>query len=340
MKVHGGGWVILVLGGSLGAACSKTGGEGAPVGAASLPVVVASAASAPAPSASAAVAPRPERRRGRGEAGTAGMLLGAARDLDLKDSQKAALVKAEDLVHGGEGDARSELKQYHAVLVAGVRAGAIDTAKLAPLEAGVEKAAQARKDKEAEALNALWGALDVAQRKAVVAAVRARQAEREARMAARNADAAKPGETDWGKRRLEHLTKSLGLDAAQRKSVEALIAKEKGEPAGPAPMDAAREEAKKRAAALLTAFEGEGFDAKTLERAAAPAHKPGDAMDRHVQFLVKLLPILKPEQREKLAASMDRPRRHGGGPPFAWHDQPRAGPLFEELHADDGDGKP
>jgi Spy/CpxP family protein refolding chaperone len=240
------------------------------------------------------------KKRWRGGRGIAGMLFHAADDLDLKDAQKATVEKlAEQLRAGGP---RTEMKDYHTALVAQVRAGKIDAAKLDPLHAAVEKAEQARKDKEAEALNGLYAALEPAQRKALVAAVRAKQAEHAGKMEKKAED------TDWAKHHLEHLTKQVDLDAAQQKRVEPLMAKD----AHPAP-DAMRDEMKKHGDAVLAAFEADGFDAKKLE-AAPPAGKKGPQA-AHVDFLTALLPILKPEQREKLAASMEKmpEGRHEGG---------------------------
>jgi Spy/CpxP family protein refolding chaperone len=103
-------------------------------------------------------------------------------------------------------------------------------------------------------------------------------------------------------KRLEHLTKQLDLDAAQQKKVEALVAKDD---------HPAMEEMKKHADAVLAAFEGDGFDAKKLEAAPAAAKK---GMAQHAQFVAGLLPILKPEQREKFAAGLEKSPRgqHGG----------------------------
>src|SRR5262249_17889158 len=152
-------------------------------------------------------------------------------------------------------------------------------------EAAVEKAQKARQDKEAEALNGLYAALEPAQRKAVAAAIRAKHTEREGKHAAPNP-----------KQRLEHLTKQIDLDAGPQKKVEALLSKDKE-----GAEEAAHQEMKKHAEAVLAAFEGDGFDAKKLE---VPPGAGKKGMAAHVQFLGALLPILKPEQRDKLVAAM------------------------------------
>lgn len=253
-----------------------------------------------APSATVAAAPPPtaaparDHRRdhaNRHRRGIVGMMLHAAHELDLKDAQKATLEKlAADL--RGAGAPGAEMKEYHAALAAQLRAGKIDQAKLDPLQAAVDKAQKARQDKEAEALDGLHAALDPAQRKALVAAVRAKQP-------AHAPDPAKAA--DHAKNGLAHLTKSLDLGAAQQKKAEPLLAKE-----GPGPNP---EDAKKRTDALLTAFEADAFDAKKLDLTGPPA---GKAMAAHVQFLTGLLPVLKPEQREKLAAGLEKGRSFHG----------------------------
>jgi Spy/CpxP family protein refolding chaperone len=237
------------------------------------------------------------------------MMFHAAREIDLKDTQKAALDKLTEQLHGDRGGPPTEMKDYHAALSAQVRAGKIETAKLDPLQAAVEKAQQARKDREAETLNGLYAALEPAQRKAVAAAVRAKQAERRPNMV----------EVD-PRKRLEHLTKQLDLDAAQQKKVEPLLAKEEHPGA---------EEAKKHTDAVLTAFEGEGFDAKKLEIAAGTSKK---GLAQHAQFLAGLLPLLKPEQREKLATSLEK------GPQGGMHPHGEEGSAPAEGHGEETPG--
>jgi Spy/CpxP family protein refolding chaperone len=220
------------------------------------------------------------------------MMFRAAHQLDLKDAQKATLEKlSTDLHAAAPAGPPKEMMDYHAALAAQVRAGKIEPAKLAPLQTAIDTAHKAHKDKEAEALNGLYAALEPAQRKALVAAIHAKQA-------AHKPDPAKA--EAHAKERLAHLTKQLDLDAAQQKKVEALLAKDTSGPA-------MHEEMKKRTDAVLTAFEGEGFDAKKLDIGPAPT---GKAMAAHTQFLTALVPLLKPDQREKLAASVEKPQAH------------------------------
>jgi Spy/CpxP family protein refolding chaperone len=290
------------------------------------PVPTPSASVAQPPASSAPVepvasAPKPHREHGPARAGVAGMMLHAAHDLQLKDAQTAELDKLEQQLHPDDAPLPAEFKEYQTALAAGVRAGKIDAAKLPSLQSGVEKAMQARMDKQVEVLNGLHAVLDAGQRKALVAAVRTRQADMEKRAAERKPEGAKPAPADWDKRRLERMTKELELDAGQQKKVEALLGKTKH----PAPPDMAamRDEMKKRNEAMLTAFEADAFDAKKLDMAPAPKGKPGEGADKHVEFLNKLVAILKPPQREKLAARLENPPMRG--PREGMHHGPRPG---------------
>jgi Spy/CpxP family protein refolding chaperone len=70
---------------------------------------------------------------------------------------------------------------------------------------------------------------------------------------------------------------------------------------------------KKRTETLLAAFEKDGFDAKKAD--AFDVKKSRVALEEETKLLQQILPILKPEQREKLAAKMEKgPSPHAGGP--------------------------
>lgn len=60
-------------------------------------------------------------------------------------------------------------------------------------------------------------------------------------------------------------------------------------------------------AALLTAFESDTFDAETA--VPAPSVSPADAIregiDQQIAFFSRLLPLLRPDQRAKLASSLE-----------------------------------
>ncbi len=277
-------------------------------------------ASTPMPAASADGGPGGDREASHeGRGGPSAMLFQAARALDLKPEQKTKLDDAEKTAHSGAADASREAmktasKDLHTDLVAGIKAGKIDTAKLEPHYAAVEKVIAEGQAKEADALNTLHGILDATQRKAVTTSVRAKQAMREEKMAHREgtgdgtgagmgADGGKPG---WSsKRSVDRLTKGLELDADQQKKVDAIVAKEDAAKR-PDPADM-----KKSFDAMLVAFDKDTFDAKKLD--AFDAKKLRAPMEQETKVLTQLVPILKPEQREKLAAKMEKgPSPHGG----------------------------
>jgi Spy/CpxP family protein refolding chaperone len=316
-----------------GAAGAGAGGETGTTTAA-----VASGSAKPAPSGSAADGKRGHRMnraalaRGRrgGSHSIAARFFDEADDLDdLTDEQKATVEKLEKDARPEGGAAKADWKELQTELAAGVKAGKIDTAKIDAKNATLEKAMADAHAKEAESLNGLHAALKPEQRKALVAALKAK-ADKQNERAAKHQEDKKADEKDKktdekkaknderNKRKLERLTKQLDLDAAQQKKVEAILAKDKEEPMTPAAMDAAREDQKKKLDAVLTAFDADTFDAKKLDLGGMPtavmAKKgKGGAMAHEVGFLTQLLPILKPEQREKLAASMEKERPWGMG---------------------------
>jgi Spy/CpxP family protein refolding chaperone len=103
-----------------------------------------------------------------------------------------------------------------------------------------------------------------------------------------------------GGMRAEFLAKKLDLDAAQQKAVEAIVAKRKDAPAP----SMRGEEMKARMDGLLTAFAADGFSAAKLDF-GPPAGASFDPALSHADFLAELLPVLRADQREKLAASME-----------------------------------
>lgn len=297
-------------------------------------VAPATTASAPA-SASASVAASGggghgdgEGRRGHG--GPSEMLFTAAKGLELKDEQKTKVEAARTAAHAGPDDATREAmktsaKDLHSDLVAGIKAGKIETAKLEPRYAAIEKAAQVTHEKEAEGLNALHAALDATQRKTAVADVRAKMAARENKWELRDGGHGGHGGPDGGrgpggKRSIDRLTRGLDLDGEQQKKVDGIAAKDDGKGGRPDPI-----EMKKRVETLLLAFEKDTFDAKKVD--AFDARKARGMMDHESKVLVQLVPILKPEQREKLAAKLEKGqsphgRRGPGGSAGFGHRQP------------------
>ncbi|GMV19606.1 MAG: hypothetical protein AMXMBFR56_78300 [Polyangiaceae bacterium] len=284
-----------------------------------------------APTASASAAPAesaaPERKPRRDRAGLAGAMYAAAAELDLPADKKAALDKLYDGLGGGGPADPEARKALNAAMTEGVKAGKVELAKLEPSLSELDKAAAARKDAEVKALDALHKELDAAQRKALVEGVKKRQAEREARFKDRGKpEPDKAKDEERAKRRLERLSGELGLDADQQKRVEPILAKhDMGREGGKA--DGAREEMQKRMDALLTAFEKDTFSAAKLDF-GADAKRHREMAKKQAEYLNALLGVIKPEQRDKLAATLaDRPRGpRGRGMRGPRPDRPMGGP--------------
>ena len=236
--------------------------------------------------------------------GTAGLFLTAAREAKPTDEQKTKLdAIAKDLAdeappkHGAEG------QQAHEDLVAGIKAGKIDEAKMQTHYAAMEKTAQSRLSEETAALGKLHAALTPEQRKTVAADVKARLAKRDEHMKKRGEAEDKEREAGRVKKRVERMTKDLGLDADQAKKVEAVIAKHGNKDAG--------EGHTKMLVAAADAFEKDTLDPKKLEAFTGGAKEAKARVQDDVKLYGELLAIVKPEQREKLAAQIER-RGHGG----------------------------
>jgi hypothetical protein len=140
------------------------------------------------------------------------------------------------------------------------------------------------------------------------------------------------GTPDWGKRRLDRLTAELTLDDAQKKSVAALIAKE---PMTSAAVQARRDAMQKRVDALLAEFVKDPFSAKKVDLSSS-AKTPHDGEEQQASFINGLLPLLHPDQREKLAVrterSSNRPMRNSEdvepSMPFGLDDEGSIGPRL------------
>lgn len=283
--------------------CKGCGGDGGGSGAS--PSASTSASAAPS------AATTPQRRAPMVRlAGPGGQLFRAATQLELREDQKTAIEKinadlGEARLAAADAGARTETKEAHDDLVAGIKAGKVDMAKIAAHGPALEKAAAARHDKDDEAIQRLHDILDASQRATIVGNVRKQEEKREARIKAHEKPDA--GQVNFARARMESYTRDLDLDAEQQKKVQAILPTADSKGVGDV-----REEAKKELAALLTAFEKDVFDAKAL----GDVHKAKNSFEELAAFMAKLTPILKPEQREKLAKKLERserPRRGGYG---------------------------
>jgi hypothetical protein len=242
----------------------------------------------------------PALRRAPGVAGT---LLRGAHELALTDEEKANVTKVETaLMAESPGPLSTALGSFQADLLAGIRTGKMDAAKLAVDYAAIDKGAAAQQAREAEALSSLHGVLSTPERQSIVSAVRTRRALRERLKPPAMGDA---GGMDWTRLRVEHLTRELGidLDAGLDKRLVSVVAADTKENGA---ADSHREDARKRMDAILASFEGDAFDVAALPLAPPWLKSPHQGAERAATFDGSLVPILTPEQREKLAARVQR----------------------------------
>lgn len=270
-----------------------------------------SAASQASSTAMHAARPKPRRPFAR-HGGIGSSLFHAAHDLDLTAAQQQTLDKLEAALKADDESVRAAMTAFRADLIAGVKPGRLDLAKLAVDDAMVDKAIAEHQSVEAGALDSLHALLDTSQRANLVASIRTKMADRESRMGGwmkgRDADG---GAWDPGKRRLDRLSTDLSLEPDQQKRLAAILVKASDLPDAAA-LQSRWEERKKRADNVLTRFATDTFEAKTLDLTVLPGKSAHEAMDHMVSFFSQLLPILYANQRDKLAESLDRPFGGGG----------------------------
>jgi Spy/CpxP family protein refolding chaperone len=235
--------------------------------------------------------------------GFAGLAFNNTGDLQLSDDQLSALTKLEEGFDPLDRAIRSAYAQREADVTYAVRTGKFDDTKLKGDGAAIDEALLAAEAHEVTALDTLHAVLDRDQRSALVAALRTKAAERrEHRPAAPPESTAGPGVAEQNNQTLERMTRDLTLDAKQRKTVAVLLAKDSGNRGrGVSGFD----DMLKRLDTFLSAFESLGFDAKTLDLTDSRPPHAGEKAE--VALLEKLVPILTPEQREKLAVVRSRP---------------------------------
>jgi len=316
---------ILVLVAIAASACNKNESNGTQSSATSSTTssTTASAApsTAPTPAASSSAMDQGPGR-GPGHGGIDAMFFRATKDLTLTADQQTKI----DALKGGLRDRdtgpQDAMKALRADLASEVRAGKLDPVKLKTDETAIDAAMTTMHDKQAKALDELHGVLDAGQRKAIVDALHARWAAHDKEDAGAGADA---GTADWAKKRLDRLVADLGLDAAQQSQVAALIAKQNS----PAAMRAMHDAMKTQMDALLTAFQGDTFDASKAVPTSMGAKTAHDMIDRRIALLTQLVPILHADQRDKLATQMEQVRGSRG-----------YGPLEDQEESHEADERP
>jgi Spy/CpxP family protein refolding chaperone len=294
-------------------ACTKSHGESsssaAPSASESAPV-----ASAPAPPPSGSeLRVRPPR-----QGGLTGLVFRAARESALPAEQKNGALGILQTLHDAEPPL-SPVKDYQDHLATAIRAGQVVPAKFAADYAAIDKVVLAREEKQVDALNALHALLDPAGRHTLVAAGRARLTPMfRSRPELADAGVGEGGVLDapWVKHRVARVGGDLALDDAQKTKVAVILAKSS---VSPSVVDARKDTMHKHGDAVLTAFDQDEFDAKKLDLSATGTHAPAHEILEHEATLIALvLPILTPEQRERLAASRSRRVGHWGEDPEPW----------------------
>lgn len=236
--------------------------------------------------------------------GPAAVLFNAARGIDLKDEQKTKLAAADKLAAGDQEAAQQETtkeatKNLYTALATELKTGKIDAAKITPLYAPIEAATKARLEAEAEGLNQLHAALEPEQRKALIADLRKKDAQREEHMLGPSVDGGPPKLSNRSDpHHIERLSRELELDEEQKGKVGAFALKDDGKEAPGVTKK------KKANEVLYAAFEKDTFDAKKLELFSAKTLT--EPFDEETKFLVKLAPLLKQEQRDKLATKIEK----------------------------------
>lgn len=305
----------LLLGLGLGVLGCKNGcGGGAPVASSDAGEAPASAEAGAVAAASGSAAPKTTRvPRG---AGYAGAFFDGTTSANLDDAQKAKVEEIQKRLPEAPARTPEWMKSWSTDVTASVKAGKMDMAKLEPQLAALEKASAEHDQKLLAALAELHSILSPAQRAAVVGRVKIREARREARGMRKGKTDGVTHEVGAQRRAVDRMVRGIDLDDAQKKKVEAIAPKIDGADGGAGkPRDGERLEA------ILKAFEEPTFDPKKFP---FDAKKVRAAEDEQLKLLGQVVAILKPEQREKLAAAMER-RASGVG---AFGRRVEAGPRF------------
>jgi Spy/CpxP family protein refolding chaperone len=243
-----------------------------------------------------ALAARPPLRPFR-HGGMAGLAFNAAHDAQLTDDQAKSIEELQAKLSVSDPAQRTAFTDYQAHVNAGTKSGKFDEAQLKADYAAIDAVRRADEDREVEALNGLHALLTPEQRTIVVNNVRAKQAQIDMQKAPPMPDG---GVDDRVKATLTRMTTDLTLDASQQKRVSDLLVKDERLAASSFP--ARKEEQKKHADDFIASFEQADYDAKAQMDGPDGGTSPHEQMEKEVRFLGQLLAILKPDQREKLAA--------------------------------------
>ena len=218
------------------------------------------------------------------------MLKEALADIEMTDEQRT---KIDALLAPPDEDRREAFRAHHEAIVAAVRTGnQTDLARL------VDERPADRAEHVAKVLNGIHETLNADQRRALVASIRQQFADHDG---GGGRGRRHGGGGRHGGGRHERMLEDLGLTDAQRSRLEAARAEAGLERPSRDERRAHHEGRRAHFEEMLAAFERDDFDATRV----LPSDEEGGPMARHGKELLVLVPILTPEQREKLADKME-----------------------------------
>ncbi len=235
--------------------------------------------------------------------GFVGFIVASIETIGVSPEQQAAVDKIQADFKLKVEPVRAANGAMMLALADGVAAGALDQAKLDAALAAVTAAAGSVHGASADALNALHNALTPEQRQALVDKIDAHWSIwKDSNAGDQATDNARP------EGHIARLAQEIGLTNEQVDKTRAALAALP--PASRGPFDPAAAEAHVKA--FSAAFVAPQFDARTLTT-ADPANKgiASWGATRMVHFYQALTPVLTPEQRAKVAATL---REHANEP--------------------------
>ena len=321
-------WILVAVACLPVAACGSCGDKGSGSGSSgavssSTAALSASASSSAVASASASSTANRRNAMMVRAGGAVGALFRAASQSELSEEQKAKIEQiATDLREGDKmeaadgGGPAKQMKALNEEVVAGVKAGRIDPAKLEPHYVALEREAKERAARDVEGLGKLHDVLDADTRKKLGEQVKKQEDDRAKKMEAQQAQHVDAGaKNSMQRKKYEQWGKTLNLDDDQKKKLDAIIPAEDLKMA-----TAIREEGKKRADITCDAFVKDTWDGKVIPGPdIKQIRKP---MDEQVKFYNALIPILKPEQKEKLVTRLEKQAERGSGGGGGEHRRP------------------
>jgi hypothetical protein len=236
-------------------------------------------AEAAAPDTATAQAARAPQAGGHARALTRGALALTT----LRADQRASITALDAKLEADAAPVREAHARLSAEVAQEIRAGRIDHATLRPLADQVAAAAAGIQPSVQTVTQQLHDTLDAAQRKELVASLRAQH---------------QAGRGDM-RAHFQELAAELGLTAEQKSAIHAQM-----QQAFAGRADQAREahdRIRARLESLATAFEADAFDAKALDVGAHTAEGARTMMGMHGAFLDAAVPVLTPAQRAILA---------------------------------------